>query len=788
MNNNISVSVIEESRMADTNIAQAIYDLDKQIDALSCQADNIDYYIAIASGILCSAMDILWVGDFDLGRGRDIAGKKVDEFVQKAAKLLGCPNDGVKEAVSYLEKFHIPSDGNTPDFGGGLQHHLRDFAHHPTIVGLMFSLLSQFTGMSYGTDRDGRFIVVRIPDSSRKFIGETVPDKVFKGTIIWMFHLISDMAGTKSSAGNIGGTGIPGPILSMMKEISSLPFVNEIRINDRSFSELISKMFNGTLFAQHDENNKIIKGTEIPFDFRGELGAMEEIGRQAVPVIANDCIVRAFYFIRRFFMNIKKKNLRSIDDFANVDWHNTIPEGNPTIASMLLISSSVFSTIDIADAIISKKYFVAINYVGIGRVAVAIGTDTALCLKSRNVKKIKAMYEEIDKYTYTKMDNDMYDGIKKSLDIERFGLTMDQIEILYNIQYQKILYDAENTKTPVNKEQIIALKREWAKEWWEYISMGYPDFVGDADAELHWYDKKALIDRIAANKPERVWFRLVLLEAMLFEPYYPLSIEKDKKGNEIPSKKYNILRNLVNGYHKSTGDTFLDDIYAKRFVTDGYVKRLRKTHNKVMLELREVTKTVAKSLAIGSAIAIITITTAGMFAPSIAVGLVGTNFAGLHGAALTSACLAYIGGGAIAYGGGGILGGTMAIVGGSAILGLGVGSGTGFAIGATGIIGKTSAIEQSAKLMVSIREIFLNDEHDVEYSRKVFDQYRDSIEAIENQRIHLELEAITASKDANRMIRKEMINLEDAAHVMKIAMKSINRFKGSFEEGIAVQE
>lgn len=29
----------------------------------------------------------------------------------------------------------IPSDGNTPDFGGGLQHHLRDFAHHPTIVG-----------------------------------------------------------------------------------------------------------------------------------------------------------------------------------------------------------------------------------------------------------------------------------------------------------------------------------------------------------------------------------------------------------------------------------------------------------------------------------------------------------------------------------------------------------------------------------------------------------------------------------------------------------------------------
>lgn len=54
--------------------------------------------------------------------------------------------DDVKSAVKALEKrFPIPSDGNTPDFGGGLQHHLRDFAHHPTIVGLAFSLLTQFT-------------------------------------------------------------------------------------------------------------------------------------------------------------------------------------------------------------------------------------------------------------------------------------------------------------------------------------------------------------------------------------------------------------------------------------------------------------------------------------------------------------------------------------------------------------------------------------------------------------------------------------------------------------------
>lgn len=66
-------------------------------------------------------------------------------------------------------------------------------------------------------------------------------------------------------------------------------------------------------------------------------------------------------------------------------------------------------------------------------------------------------------------------------------------------------------------------------------------------------------------------------------------------------------------------------------------------------------------------IAIVTIATAGAFAPAIAVALVGSNFSGLSGAALTGACLAYLRGGAIAFGGAGMAGGTIAIVGGGAI-------------------------------------------------------------------------------------------------------------------------
>ena len=165
MKSDIDISLVPYEQFVsgtDFDLDRIIYDLDNQIELLSSQADNLDYLVSVASGILCGMLDVLWVGEFSLERGREIASDKIEDFVKKAAKLTGCESDDLGSSVKHLEKlFPIPSDGNTPDFGGGLQHHLRDFAHHPTIVGLVFSLLTQFTYKSYGTDTAGipaRFI------------------------------------------------------------------------------------------------------------------------------------------------------------------------------------------------------------------------------------------------------------------------------------------------------------------------------------------------------------------------------------------------------------------------------------------------------------------------------------------------------------------------------------------------------------------------------------------------------------------------------------------------------
>lgn len=782
----VPYSAIAVTGTNECDLDRIIFDLNTEIEALSSSADQLDYMISIASGLLCGALDILWVGDFSLERGRVMASDKVDDFVKKTAQLLGCKDDDLKSCVRFLEdKFPIPSDGNTPDFGGGLQHHLRDFAHHPTIVGLAFSLLTQFTGKSYGTDVDGNFLIVDVPEAKKALIGKDVPSKLLNGTIIWFFHLVSDMAGSSNTAGLSGGTGIPGPILSLAKELSVLPFFKNISIGDNSLSVFLSKLFNGTLLAKHDDKGKILKDSILKFDLRGELGVGLELRRQAIPVIANECMVRAFYFIRRLASELRANNIASLEDIKQLDWKRIKPTNNPTLARMLTLAAGVFTTIDIGEAVITQKFWISINYVGVGRFAVAVGQDMAWCLKTRNVKAIRQMYEKIKRFAYMQEDNNIYERMGSDMtDMDKFGLTIEQTEILYNLEYHKTLNDIACTKMPIGNDGAKSLKKAWLEEWQTNMTAGFSSFLQADGAELHWYSEQELLEKIEQNAPTGTWFRLVLLEAMLFEPYYTLSLEKDKKGNDVPSKKYKDLQNPLAAYKKGDGDAYLDSLFTGSYYTKGYVKRLRKCYSRVQRELNEVLKTALTSIAIGAGIVVAAIATAGAFAPAIAVALVGSNFAGLSGAALTSACLAYLGGGAIAVGGAGMAGGTMAIVGGGAALGLGVGAGVGGAVGAVGLAGKKNTILQSSKLLVAVREIFLNDEHDLAYSNSIYEQYVQNIAEIEKGLVDLRLQADTASGKEKKLLKAEIKEAEDSVEAMKLARKSMAKFASAFEVGV----
>lgn len=383
---------VDEIDVRTQELQDQVAALNANIERLTNHADGLDYTIAVASGMIAGIIDSVWVGEISIDRSNELGKEKIDSFVIKVAKSKGYKGDDLAGAVKYLEQnYPIAADKATNDFGGGLQHHLRDFSHHPTPVGLLFSLLTQFTEKVYGTDVTGTFRVANLDKSGFYLIGKNIPEKITFGVINWFFHMVSDMAGSSGSidAGKLG-TGLPGPIVSMLKEISVLPVFSKLdKRGYKEFSVWISKLFNGTLLGEHDENGKIV--APVKFDLRTEIGLVGELSKQAVPVVINECIVRGFYFVRRLSEEIKASKAKTISDLKYINWRDTLPFKNRTVARMLVISTGTFTVIDVADAAIRSGGFNAgcllrVNFVGVGRFAIAVGADTVMGVKREKVR------------------------------------------------------------------------------------------------------------------------------------------------------------------------------------------------------------------------------------------------------------------------------------------------------------------------------------------------------------------------------------------------------------------
>ena len=382
INAELTVSASPES--SDLNaINAALKKVDAELERYTNQADRVDYALAVSSGVFCGLLDSLFVGEFSLNEAGRWGNEKVERFVMLVAKRQGYGGDTLAGAVKFLEDaFPIPADKVTTQFGGGLQHHLRDFSHHPTPVGLVCSILTQFTGKVYGTDVAGVFHGVNLSDDGVALIGRSIPEKIMFGVLNWAFHLVSDMAGSSGSIlkGSLG-TGLPGPLVSLLKELSSTPlFQKSKRSGHRVCSVWISKLFNGTLLGQRDTNGKLIP---LKFDLRMELGVARQVGQQTLPVLLNECVVRGFYLLRRLTSElICTGNVQGPD---KLNWRKIAPFRNRTIDRMLTISTMTFTMADTMDAAVhaailsagswvlfSGKFVTRFNYVGAGRSALAI--------------------------------------------------------------------------------------------------------------------------------------------------------------------------------------------------------------------------------------------------------------------------------------------------------------------------------------------------------------------------------------------------------------------------------
>ena len=185
----------------------------------------------------------------------------------------------------------------------------------------------------------------------------------------------------------------------------------------------------------------------IKFDLRAEIGVGYEIARQTFPVVVNECIVRSYYCISRLASNLKGLQMENWSDFKqlySLPWHNILPrtKNNRTLTRMLTIACGTFTAIDIADASIrsailsganpaqfAKQFVLRINFVGIGRMAVACCVDVEM---------------GVDRWKETKKLEQL---ISTELELTRAKL--------YYCQGQEKIYEIEATNA-VNELTILA--------------------------------------------------------------------------------------------------------------------------------------------------------------------------------------------------------------------------------------------------------------------------------------------------------------------------------------------
>lgn len=362
-----------------------IESLDIEIDRLTNHADMLDNIVAVGSGILAGIFDSLWVGAFDMEQGKAWSNKKVNDSVMASAKRSGYSGDRLDGAIRHLEeKFKIPTDNIYMGQNIGVSpksHHLDDFAHHPTPIGWFVSILTQFTEKGYFQNSNGEFFAITIDETGKKLIGSNFATKILAGSFNWFFHLVSDVSGNVKTAGS--GMGIPGPIISLVKEAATIPGLNRTGLAVKVKEAYV--------------NNK--------FDLRSELAVFHQLKKQALPVLLNEVIVRTFYFIRRLVAELKLK--RSTND---IDWERVLPYGNRTITRMMTIATGTFTMVDMLDSAIrggissggnpglfAKEFLLRVNFIGVGRFAIAITTDIGMGIKKERTRneRISVLSEQL---------------------------------------------------------------------------------------------------------------------------------------------------------------------------------------------------------------------------------------------------------------------------------------------------------------------------------------------------------------------------------------------------------
>lgn len=352
--------------------------------------DKYDYLIAAFCGVAAGLVDSIFVGMPEDSKSEKWTDDKMDSFVEKIAqgiwksdkrttaegKSKKMPDD-LHKCISYLEqRFQVNYDARyAKDLNvhkGVLDdmcpknHHLKSIDHAPDLIGLIFSILDQFTGEASFFDK-GKLIRVVPKEKKNAFElqGSTFPTKLYCGFCNWVGHILSDLVGSSSARdikhGKIGrGSGLPIPFYEMFQFCNFGSF--NVDGEKLSLAELSVKVF------------------EHGYDLR--FGTT-----MAIPVAMNEIMIRVLWAVKSRY-------------YHNNSWKDSIPFGNhPELRRMLLVGHGTLCLVDGIDAAARSggkilEFALHLNFIAWMRFAFS-GLMEVRALYKENTLDIMAMDDDL---------------------------------------------------------------------------------------------------------------------------------------------------------------------------------------------------------------------------------------------------------------------------------------------------------------------------------------------------------------------------------------------------------
>ncbi len=246
--------------------------------------------------------------------------------------------------------------------------------------------------------------------------------------------------------------GIPGIFVSLLKEVSMIPGVNLTPL-----PKIVGDLY---------QTEKIDLRTEVMFVrevlYTGKE-LLPELKKQSLPIVLNKILIRSFYFVRHLATELKGKNT-----FAEVDWNKVIPLGNRTIERMMTIATGTFTAIDTLDAVIEgaisgakagpgfwaefgRQVVLRLNFVGIGRFTIALGTDAFMGLRKGKKSRERMLLKAESLYL---LEAKMYYG--ESLMWSAVKDTNQSVDSLYEAMQRLSLQISDDIKAVQGSIEVIA--------------------------------------------------------------------------------------------------------------------------------------------------------------------------------------------------------------------------------------------------------------------------------------------------------------------------------------------